>query len=447
MKIFFVTRSFFLSIALIFFLSLLCVIFVPFEGVSSAATLHYQEILSQALSIDYDYQQAKIEKQIKQKSVQEAKWGLWPEISLKVNSEFVQNLGHDSSVTAVGDSVFSDQTQYQNYAYFDFSYELIDYGVMRKKVKNAEIEAMAASYQLSKIRMDIEKELLNLYANLLIGYKEKAYRERTLKVRQQLVGLVERFADAGIEDKLGIAESLIDIEEERDLIAKLEYDMQRLLVDISYYTGEQYSFDGLSVGDFDFQINELNRFDFKRHPEYKYYELQYEIKKNEIDIVKRNYLPKIDFYARYTYFGADEENYLYSLEALRDREFSIGIFTSIPLVENIKRQQTLARVKLEATKSKLQMQKVQAVISRDFQKLELEYNFYMDDIARARHLLELTQNKDDMVDRLAKAKVMDQKSALEQKLALIERAKDLEKKIVNSLAAVKQIMIQIEEYK
>lgn len=421
---------------------LLSVLFLV--GISHAEPLTYKAILKDAFANAHQLRQARLESEIKKKIADETQYGLWPDLKLNFNTEYVENLTDDAEITTVGGDVYSDRSTYQNSVYLDFTYTLIDYGEARKLLSIAKIDAQAAEYEVRKTRMEIEINIIDLYSTLLSWSKQKVHLSQSLFVVQQLLEIAERSVQAGIADKLEITSRAIEIEEFKNKISRAEHEIKNILADLSLFTGMSYQDNNLQVSDLSFDSKRLKAMDFKHHPEYQYHRLQHKKKTEEYEITKRQFFPKFDFYARYSFYGSDEDDYFRSYNEIRERNYSIGLHTSIPLVPNLKRRETLARIKMEQNKIKMQMEGTYDAIRSEYVKLKERYAFLRRDIEQKKRLLKLTRQKATMLDRLMKAKAIELKPALEEKLTLIDRKLELERQIVERQAAIKHILIRVE---
>jgi outer membrane protein TolC len=256
--------------------------------------------------------------------------------------------------------------------------------------------------------------------------------------------VAERSAKAGMANKLEITDRTINVEEFKNKISQTEYEMANILVDFSFYTGKSYRVEPLKVSDLSFDAGRLRAMNFKRHPEYQYYLSQHKKAEEEYKIVKRQFLPKFDFYARYSFYGSDKDDYFRSYGEIRERSYSLGLYTSIPFTQNLKRRETLSRIKMEREKTKMQMDGVLDSIHSEYDKLSGQYAFFLKDIEQKKHILQLTRQKTVMLERLMLAKAIELKPALEQKLSLIDRELELERQIVERQVAIKHIMIRVE---
>jgi outer membrane protein TolC len=161
-------------------------------------------------------------------------------------------------------------------------------------------------------------------------------------------------------------------------------------------------------------------------------------------MVKRRFFPKVNLYAKYSYYGSDEDEYYKAFDDIREKNYSVGLNVSIPLVQNLKRMEELSRIDLERKRNKIQMEEAYDAIKNEYDKISKEYSFFLDDIEQKKRLLRLTRQKMTMLERLTDTNTMELESALEERLRLIERELELEKQIIERQTAIKHILIRVE---
>ena len=409
-----------------------------------AEGLTYDQVLKDALSNCHKLIEAELDKEIKESTVREARYLRYPELSLKIYSEQVNDLSDDSGITTVGGTVFPDSSKFQNTAYVDLNYNLVDYGIRTKQVAMTRMDLDASSALVNKTKTDVEKAVLDLYSTILSLHMERRYRKRILDVMDRLCLIRKRTGDAGLTDKLSVKDRDITKVGMTGQLAELEFELASRLSDLSFYTGASYTSESLDVRPYSFEFKGIEDIDFRKCPEYTYYERQLQMKNSEIEIEKKKFYPSLDLYLRYSFYGMDDNDYFKSFDEVREKNFTTGIYTSIPLMENLKRRHTLSRLRSEKMKAKTVMEEKYSELKTTFGKLKMNYDFYQKDLENKRDLLRLVKEKSVMVKRLTDAKIIDMEPGLEQESELVKQELELEKKIIERMTALKHIMIQTE---
>jgi outer membrane protein TolC len=402
--------------------------------------LNYEHVLSDAFRHSQKLLEAEIDKDIKTETMKEAKYLKYPELSLKIYSEQENDLAGDTGITSIGGTVLSDTSKFQNTAYVDLNYSLLDYGVRKRQVTITEMDMKAAQAIVQKTRMDVEKEVLDLYSSILKTTIEINYKKSILELMEQLNRIRKRSGDAGMIDRFTVMDREIDLEKIQSDLEALRFDRLTHLDDLSFYTGETYDATTLEVIPYAFEMKDHENLDYKKLPEYQYYAQQYQMKNEELEIERKKFYPNL--YMRYSFYGSDRKDYYKSFGDLKEKNFTTGIYTSIPLMENFKRRHTLSRLRSEKLKAEVAMDEKYDELRILFEKLIKNYSHYQNDLKHKQKLLGLVKEKVEMMTRLTENKIVDLEKGLEQKITLINQEVDLEKQIVDGMSAIKYIMIQ-----
>lgn len=407
-----------------------------------AETISYNQILSEALSFSKKLSESKLDKDIKQSTLKEAAYLKYPELSLKIYSEQVNDLSGDSELTSIGGTVLADSSKFQNTAYIDVSYSLFDYGIRNKRIAIAEIDVEAARALVSNTEMEIEKTVLDIYSKIQSASLELACNYKMRDLLRILSNYRERNGGAGFIDRLAVLDRSMELQAVEGELATQLYELSVLLEDLFVYTGVKYDSENLVAKPLVPEPQEIENIDFRRLPEYQYYEYLYSMKTEELEIEKKKFYPSLELYLRYSFYGMDDHDYLEAFDDMREKNFTSGIYTTFPLMENFKRRHTLSRLRSEKRKAEVVMKEKYHEFKSMYEKMKKNYQYNKSIIEHKQKMLALVREKVDMVTRLTDAKVMDLETGLEQKITLINQELDLEKQIIEKTVALKQISIQ-----
>ncbi len=419
-----------------------CLFLSPKASFSEA--LSYDKVLSDAMNRSRKLAGARLDQEIKGFVVRESRYLRYPELSFKFYSEQVNDLSDDSGLTSVGGTVFSEDSKFQNTAYADVNYNLVDYGIAGKQIAIAEMDETAAAALVDQAGMDVETAVLDLYSSILSLYLDIRYGQRVLDLTDRMNTMRKRTGAAGISDRLSVLDRDIERAGLLDRMCEFRFELSLRLKDLTFYTGVSYDPDSLEVSPLAFDFGGMKEIDYRKNPEYRYYEYQVRIKDAEAAIEKKRFYPGVGLYLRYSFYGMDDHDYFKSFEEVREKNFTAGIYTSIPLMENLKRRHTLSRIRSEMMKAKEAMEEKYDELKTTFGKLETRYAFYVKDLDNKKELLSLVREKSQMIKRLTDAKLMDQEKGLEQESSLLQQELELEKKIVERMTALRHILIQTE---
>lgn len=413
-----------------------------------AERLSYEDVLKEALNNSGEIKSADIEKKIRQETVKETRYGLFPDLSIRFNTEYTDNFTDGMGDIVIGDTMISGSTRYQNALSLNLTYPILDYGSAGNRMKIAETEASQGEDILMKTRMDVETSVLEKYSELYSLYTESLKRKEIVSVHERLSELEKRSNIAGISGKQEVAYQDILLIEEKEKLDAVEARIATVLEDIGFLTGKEYKAQNIEVmqipdADDPDMLDRSEDSDHTANPEYRYYSAEKKKKEIEKDIVKNDFYPKLNVYARYNFYGSNKDIHD-TYERLREKGYSVGLFTSIPITENIKRIHTLEKSELGIKKSEIEAEKKLGEIRRDFSKLREEYAYLKKDVKKKKERLAMMNARHDMIRRLEASKVVGKKDLLEEMILLSVKEVELERQIAEQTKTMKKIMIQMK---
>lgn len=437
---------------------LLIFLFVSFCALkpAEAQNLTYDDTVNKAITNSFDLKISKIDINISRAGIKEARSEYYPVVRLSTNSEYGHDLGHNSGITAVGTSVVNNTTRFQNLASMGVSYSAIDYGVRGKKLFIAKKELSQKELQYSQTLRDLKLNLVELYTKVLLTYREAELRKQMLPVYKQMFENKQRLFEAGKNSKLDIMDEAIKIARTQDSIVSLKTRLKASLTDLSVYTGETYNTDDLNVADLDNEIVPVSNLVLRvekegtkewspeQTPEYKVYDLEIQKKQAELSVLKRQRLPKIDFYSYYNIYGSDKTNILSSFDDMRQRSISVGFSSSFFIFEGFKNKSQRERASYEIQKLQMERDKALNDIKGRYNKLADAKGSYDREVSAKQESLSKVKEKMAALERLNEQQLIDKNSILEQKADLLSQQIELERSIINSKAIMKQLDIMAD---
>jgi outer membrane protein TolC len=419
-----------------------------FSGLTFAAqTLEFEGVMELALKNAHDIKISNIDINISQAMKKRAYSLYYPTFNARWNSEYVKDLfGGTSQVTAVGDTIIGENTMYHNSLSVAATYNLFDFGSTGKKVFIAvkDVDVKMIMY-IRQIR-DIKIKVLNLYTDLLIGYRELATKKELLSLYKELSLAKEKMYHAGLISRIEMIDEALKTVKTLDAIDNLRLKLKAVLQDLSFYTGDKYEADNLRVREFEgYEGDCENNFDPGKSPEFRIYALEIEKKKAELDVLKRERFPQFGLYSRYVWYGQDRNNYELSVKDVRDRNFFIGLSATLPIFEGFKTDAEMEKTVLEIERLKIEKQKKLAELTNRHAKLNETRRMFMKGIEIQKDMLEKVEAKLSMTGRLTEQKVVDLIDLLNQKIELINQRFELAKTIDTKVSTIKELQILSEE--
>lgn len=428
----------------------------------NAEVLTYRNTLKQAVDNSFDLKMSSLDVDISRADLKAARADLYPTLYTQVNSEYNNGLGNTSNINYVGNTVVSSYTQYRNLASLGLSYNLFDFGAIGKKVLIAKKDVDQKKVMLDLQKKDLKLKVLDLYTKTLQSSDEIKTKSEVLKVYEEMFKAKERLFQAGVNDKISVMDEAVKIARTQDDIHNSKLELKNALNDLSAYTLQKYNTDNLEVLDFEelnIQLNivPINNFeplkakvvednlDLSFNPEKslesKYYDLEIEKKKAELEMYKRQRLPSFKFYTNYLMYGQDPNNYFSSYSDFKQTSLAFGVSGSFAFFDGFKNKASKEKATLEIKKLQLEKEKKLTEIKTEYEKSYASYQTYTEELTIKKDLLSKVKDKLEALDRMYKNGLIERNDLLTAKADLLSQEFDLQKNIVNISSKIKEIEI------
>lgn len=299
----------------------------------------------------------------------------YPTLTSGFNIEDSKSLNQNSN-TSVGDNNLVTDSLKKSYAYLSLNYNLYSFGRFDNKKKIQEYKIESIKYDYCKEKKDLTIRLLDLYSNAL-NYQIKIENlEKILEERNSIYELKERLFNIGQITKIDITKSAIDVADLYSQISDNKKELKNIYNQIYFLT--DYSFsknDYLETLFFeDFTLN----IDFDDSSNAKVILSQIKEKQYEILFYEKEYLPNLNFYSKYDFYGYDQKSYKTSIDDLRENSYRFGVNLSINLFDGFRtfslKQKASLELKQLQTKYNLEKDKFdyEILISNQNYKIDKE---------------------------------------------------------------------------
>ena len=445
----------------VFLLLALLLFFFTAKHSVRAETIDFESVLKDAIENSFKLKKSDLEVKISKEERKTVRSEYFPTLKTGFNTQYDKDLtGGNSTITSVGDTVLLDRSRYQNSASISLNYTLFDFGVRKRKlaIANKDIEQKKVGY--NKELRDLKLNLLDLYEEALINYKQLENIQNQLNIKKEIFNIQQSLFEQGKASKIQVANEALAVVKTDNELDNIKNKIGRTLKDISFYTHKDYELDKIQFLNINQQQEEQEEFvpvslkegnastvhkikidynvNLEETPEHKTYELEIAKKQKEIEILKRQRLPQFGFYTGYYFYGTHEKNYLRAFENLEDRTLSFRIFSQLPIFDGLKNRSQRNKIKLEIEKLKTEKQEKLYNIKKHFEKIKYEQELYEKELKNNEKSLSLAQDTFEMTKQLDDQRLIDKISFLRQKLALINQNLELDlSKTKNILAHYK----------
>lgn len=456
------------------FIIILLLFFLPLRAIAEKIT--YKNVLNQAIDNSYDLKTSTFDVGISKANFKGAKSELMPQLKAQTYSEHIKDLANSSSYAAVGNTMVPPNTRYQNMATLGLAYNLFDFGAVKNKVLITEKIVEQKEVMCEIQTKDLKMKILDLYTKILLYNKEINSKTKILKIYEELFAVREQLYEAGTSSKIVVMDEAVKMVKVMDDIESSKTQLKSALKDLCLYTKQDYSIEDLDVEDFEAHddnslpentdtvedgnvvlvgnvhqsihmalTEEVKLFDPTKMPESRYYNLEIQKKKAELEIYKSARLPAFKFYTNYSFYGQDMNKYAPSLTSMSQRNLSMGVMSSLPIFDGFKNKSDRDRASLEIQKLQLQKDKKLQELENEYNKTYTDYFSYIEELKIKQAILNTVQEKLSAIERLADNGMSPRQDILAQEAELLTQEIDVRKNIITISSKLKEINIMLGE--
>jgi outer membrane protein TolC len=411
-----------------------------------AETLSLDDVIRKAVDASHELKIAQLDIKINRTDVKAARAEYLPTIRATLNMEYLRDLEKEfRPVTAVGNNVIPAGTRFQNSVGVSMNQNLIDFGSRKRKVRMAQEATSAKAAAYFQALRDLQLKLTELYTEALISYKSLKANESLLSLAQQGYQLKKRLYEAGTTSNLDVAEEAIQVAQALDNIQVYKDQFQQKLQNLAYYTREPYLPAETVLSDLqDEPGTQLESVSVASSPEARMYDALISQKKNEIEYLKRQYLPQVSLYSYYNLYGFDPDRWSKSVGNLSQRTVSLGVSVMLPVFDGLKNQAAIQKAQLEREKLALQKSEKLAQLQHQADLYAAQMEGYSVQLQTKARILNKAQDKLTMVNRLSEQQLVEQSRAIKEHMERIKKQVEVEKSLIQGVSALKKLKILAE---
>lgn len=439
----------------------LLIIFL-FQTWAFGTELTYKDTLNTAINNSFDLKMSALDIGISKAQLKAVRADRYPSLSMQFNTEYNKDLMNGRGTFAyAGNTMITPYTQFRDMLYMTLSYNLLDFGIQGKKVHIAKQEITQKEINYNMQLRDLKLRILELYSKVEQHNNAINTKSEILSLYKNMFTNKERMYKAGMNDKLSVMDEAVKIAKTQNDIENSKLELKNALEDLSYYTKNDYEISNLYVhsvnSEPEFNIvevsskniieTEINKtdynfsFDSYLSDETKYYDLEIDKKKSELSILKRQLLPTFRFYAGYSLYGQNPNNYYSSLQDIGQRSFVVGISSQYVFFDGFKNRANREKTKLEIEKLQVEKDKKLSELENKYKKSYKAYETYNEELDINRQLLSTVKEKLDDVGKLRAYKLADQNQLLSAKADLLNQEYELEQNIINITSKLEEMKI------
>ena len=319
-----------------------------FPTLGSAETLSWKDFQSQIQSNAFALRQERLDVDIAQEAVKDAKTQYLPSLSLQVNSERLETLTNKplnaTNAPNIGGNTFIlNKDAIQHSAGINGQWTVLDFGKRKAKVEENKAVMEAERYDAVNKQYRLLLRVLPLYGQLWEWQQKQGLQNEQLHLQKEKLAHYKRLYEAGKLGKLALYEAemtVLTLQQDLDTLAFSIVDgFQKLQIQTQIKILEPYP--DLSISSLPFQ-NQAEEdattvkppISFEQSAHVK--ELEHRIRQKEQEIIgikRQRWTPNLSVYGTVVAFGTDPSSLPESLSNIMWRNARIGWSLQMPLTQ------------------------------------------------------------------------------------------------------------------
>lgn len=412
-----------------------------------AGKIDFDDVVTKAKEHSYDLKIADYNVLIAKTAITNARSEYLPKLYFSASTEYSKSFREDDFIrgagaVSVGDSYINPYTRFQSVLGITLAYNLFDFGVRRGNLNIAKTDVTLKELQKLKADEELMLNLVDTYAKVEMYSKQISAEKEILKIEQNSLNVAQRLFDAKYISKTELNDRTTKVALADKRIHELSALLQESLNWINFYTGENYVVDGLKVKDIkkpDFDANAYT--DYTKTLIWQIYEKEIKKKELALFVAKRNYLPKVNVYGRYYFYGSNKNNYGKSISDIKPSTATIGASLSVPIFDGLKNKSNVDKAKLELGQIQVERDKSIAEWLNRVATLRSNLAYIDKQIAANEKIIKELKDKNKSVGRMLDNKLVLPIELNDAKVQLIEQKIDLEKNKTTYISILRGIQI------
>lgn len=409
--------------------------------------ISYDNVLKKADDHSYDLKIADFNILISKQDVRGAWSEYFPKLNLGAGTEYTKNFrdANESTVMSIGEAFINPYTRYQNMLGITLSYNLFDFGVRRARVDISKEDVKLKELEVKQKMQDLHLDLIDTYSKIYITAKQIELYKQILEIEEKSLELRTRLYEAKEISRTELNDAQVKVEDTTDRIWDLYSIFSESLNWLSFYTGEDYNHEILTVEEIDkpdFDVMEFR--DYTKSIVWQMHEKELKKKELEVKMAKRNYLPKVQAYSRYYLYGSDHSSYPDSFEKIEPSNFTVGASINMPVFDGFQNSANVRRAELEY--KQLQVERDKAIAELATKLAVMRSNLMMLDerMQSNKAAIDELKDKNKSLQRLVSKRIVSPLEENDAKVELLQQEIEYEKNRITAIAITKGIQILTE---
>lgn len=329
----------------------------------------FDDLLSKSMENFPNIQIKKFDQEQALADLKYARAEFFPRIYLSLNSEYAQKFDDNYYKSSyVGDESIISSTGYQNSASIVLRYDIFRFWQDKYKYDAAKKKVSYSVYDKCDYELNLALELLEIYRKT-IDFKHQIWiNSQIYEYYEILLSFAKRLNLAGLASKTDILQYEMTLDNLKIKLLNLAQESEFVLSEIEFLSGAKIN-DINELADFSDSFDDFGLLEFDDTFGAK--KLQDEIMQKEflLKSAKNSYFPNISLYAKYDFYGDDDEIGK-SYKQTKKHGYKVGINFSLDLFDGGRKSAQIKSAQIELIKAKLNQELAKKQYEKDVQNIK-----------------------------------------------------------------------------
>ncbi len=311
---------------------------------STKADIDFWQLLDETIENSTRLVLKKYDIAITEENMKILRYEYYPNISLAYSGEYYHSFSKDNSAS-IGGSFYPSFSQYRDSLGVQMQYEVYRFGAtdLKMEISQKQIEVIRTELTLEEEK--VSRQLLEYFANALKAQRSITYKEKIHDIQARILKKQQRLYRAGLLSKTRLMKSeksLITLDKE---ILRHRLDLGEAVKNIQILSNVELDPDKVNF----LMLEPKNRVSktFEESTQAENLKLQIDLKRKELELVEKDYLPTVYMSSGYRLYGADDNSFLKSAENLQRNSWDVGVSAKWNIFNGYKTDNTIVKKKLE----------------------------------------------------------------------------------------------------
>lgn len=414
------------------------------------ASISFDRIMDKAKAHSYDIKIADFDVLISKQDITVARSEYMPKLYFGANNEYNKNFNdyssedgsQNNSSSYVGDTYVNPYTRFQSLLGITLSYNVFDFGVRREYLDMAKDDVNLKKKLEKQTEQELYLTIIDTYTRIGIIKQNLDIYEKILALSEKNMEMKQRLLNVQEISKLEINEQKVEIEKVKSNINELKMALAEMLNRLSFYTGENYDLENLSVQEI--QNPNIDAFAFTDYTKSLIWDIQELVinkKLHELQITKRTNYPKLNLYSRYYWYGSDEDSYTKAWRDLKQSNVSVGLSLNAPLFDGMKNSAEIKKAKLECAKMEVSRDKAMAEFANRLSTMRSKLVYTGKLVDNNETIIKKLTEQTVLNEKLLKQKIISPIDMNASEISLLKEQAEYSKNKMTQIAILKSIEI------